>query len=145
MFNGIAFPIERAVGYSRRGAVAVLCPEDYRLERLRILLGLAPGVVSVWAAASAQGVTDANQVVITGARVPADQEITRRVEGALDSNRYLDASRITVTTRNGVVHLEGLVGDTGDLLSAIRTSNRAAGGARVVNELDTYEPDGFGN
>jgi len=70
--------------------------------------------------------------------------VTRRVETALDSNRYLDASRITVTTNDGVVHLEGLVGDSGDLLAALRSVNRVVGARRVVDELDTCEPDGYG-
>ncbi|MBV8209403.1 MAG: BON domain-containing protein [Burkholderiaceae bacterium] len=89
---------------------------------------------------------DEEVVVITGARSAAsDGELTRRVETALDANPYLDASRITVTAREGVVHLEGLVGDTGDLLDAIRTAGRVPGTRRIVEELDTYEPDGYGN
>ena len=85
-------------------------------------------------------------VVVTGARErPNDQELTRRVETALDANPYLDASRITVTVEDGVVRLEGLVGDIGDLLDALRTATRVGGARRVVDELDTYEPDGYGN
>jgi len=83
-------------------------------------------------------------VIVTGTRPVADEEVTKRVEAALDANPYLDASRITVTTVDGVVLLEGLVGDAGDLFAALRTARRVAGARRVVDNLDTYEPDGFG-
>ena len=92
----------------------------------------------------AAAAAESERLVITGTKATTDEELTRRVETALDSNRYLDASRITVTTKDGVVHLEGLVGDTGDLRDALRTANRVAGARRVVDELDTYEPDGYG-
>jgi len=81
-------------------------------------------------------------LVITGAKSsPADRELTRQVEAALESDRYLDASRVTVTTKDGVVTLEGVVSDAWDLLRVIRISNRIAGAKRVERNLDMPDFD----
>lgn len=82
-------------------------------------------------------------IVIIG-RGPTDEELTRLVEAVLVEDPYLDSTRVTVTTKDGVVTLEGLVGDWGDVLRAIRISGRVAGVKRLVDDLETYEPDGFG-
>ena len=76
-------------------------------------------------------------IVVTGTRsAPSDRELTKRVESALDAARYLDASRITVTTKDGVVTLEGIVGDISDLRTAIRVSSRVAGARRIDDNLE---------
>jgi len=70
--------------------------------------------------------------------------MTKLVEAALDANRYLDASRVTVTTENGVVKLDGIVGDVSDLIAAIRISSRVAsanGAKRVEESLDMPDFD----
>jgi osmotically-inducible protein OsmY len=82
---------------------------------------------------------DAERLVITGTKTPTDQEVTRRVEAALDANPYLDASRVTVSTKDGVVTLEGIVGDASDLLRTLRIAGRVAGARRVEESL--YIPD----
>ncbi len=104
----------------------------------------------VWApAANAQdkgtvAAAPTESIVVTGPRLASDAELTEQVATALDSNRYLDASRITVTTTAGVVHLDGLVGDAGDLIAALRTVRRVAGARRVIDNLEMCEPDGGG-
>lgn len=82
---------------------------------------------------------DPEQVVITSGRASTDQEVTRRVTQALETDRYLDASHITVTTRDGVVHLDGVVGSLWDLRKTLRAASRTPGVVRV--EEDLYMPD----
>jgi len=86
----------------------------------------------------------AEQVVITGAKRESvsDAELRHRVETTLASNPYLDASRVTVTSKDGVVTLQGLIGDDWDLMRAIRLADRIPGARRVINELDTFDFDG---
>jgi BON domain-containing protein len=85
---------------------------------------------------------NAESVVITGAKErPSDQEVTKRVESALDAAPYLDASHITVTTRDGVVALDGIVGDVSDLIHALRIASRVAGAQRVEESLEIPDFD----
>jgi osmotically-inducible protein OsmY len=122
-----------------------------RLSALEALLAPALGVLFCWTcpaiaqekAAPANGV---EPIVITGAKLapPTDEQLTQQVETSLEASRYLDASRITVTTKNGVVTLDGLVGDAWDLRIALRIAGRVAGVRRLIDDLDIVEPDGFG-
>jgi hypothetical protein len=117
---------------------------------IEALLAPALGVLFCWAcqaaaeeraAPAAHGV---QSIVITGAKPvpPTDEQLTQQVETALEASPYLDASRVTVTTRNGVVTLDGLVGDSWDLRIAIRTAGRVAGIRQLIENLDVVEPDG---
>jgi len=94
---------------------------------------------------AARATAGAEQVIITSTRpATSDKEMTKLVEAALDANRYLDASRVTVTTENGVVKLDGIVGDVSDLIAAIRISSRVAsanGAKRVEESLDMPDFD----
>ena len=65
-----------------------------------------------------------------------DAQVTTQVATALLEDPYFYAEHVTVTRRNGVVHLQGSVHDDWDLRIAIRISRKAAGGARIVNELE---------
>jgi osmotically-inducible protein OsmY len=119
------------------------------LAGTKTFLATALGALWFWAIpTNAQQKTApvaSEQVVITSTKPATDEELTKRVETVLDSDRYLDASHMTVTTKDGVVTLGGLVGDSGDLLRALRISSRIPGARRVIDDLETYEPDGFGN
>jgi osmotically-inducible protein OsmY len=77
--------------------------------------------------------------VITGKKAPevlSDRELTRRVEMALDSDRYVYAEHVVVTSADGVVTLQGLVADESDLQGAIRIARRVGGVKSVVDELE---------
>lgn len=79
-------------------------------------------------------------VVITAPKErPSDQEVTKRVQSALDADRYVDASQITVTTQDGVVTVDGIVGDLWTFMRVLRISGRVAGARRVEESL--YIPD----
>ena len=57
---------------------------------------------------------------------------------------WIYAEHINVTTRNGVVRLEGIVGDTGELFRILRECRKIPGARRVVSELEMMhnDPDG---
>lgn len=86
-------------------------------------------------------------VIISEKKAPkdlSDRDVTKRVEMALDSDPYVYAEHVAVTTADGVVTLQGLVGDEWDLRRAIRDSSRVAGVKRVVDELEIWDFGGGG-
>jgi hyperosmotically inducible periplasmic protein len=81
-------------------------------------------------------------VAIAGKKAPvglSDRELTKRVQAALNSDRYVYAEHISVTASDGVVTLQGSVGDEWDLRSAIQISSRVAGVKRVVDQLEIWQ------
>jgi hypothetical protein len=89
--------------------------------------------------------TDArlDEVVINASRT-SDEQISRQVQETLTADPWIFAEHITVTTQNGVVRLEGIVGDTGELFRVLRLARKIPGARRVVNELEMMhnDPDG---
>lgn len=83
------------------------------------------------------------EVVIQAGRL-ADEQITREVEKTLAADPWIFGDHITVTTRNGVVRVEGIVGDTGEMFRIVRLCRRIPGTRRVVNGLEMMhnDPDG---
>lgn len=83
-------------------------------------------------------------VLVTAKRHLSDDQMKEVVETALANNPYIYAEHITVTARNGVVKVEGIVGDAGELLMVLRLARKVSGSKRVVNELviDDSIPDG---
>jgi osmotically-inducible protein OsmY len=71
----------------------------------------------------------------------ADEVLTKNVQVALHSNPYFNDEHVTVTIKNGVVTLEGIVYDDWDVRTAIRIARKIAGVRRVVT--DFYVPDGM--
>ena len=79
---------------------------------------------------------------LVGAALPAtDQELVRRVEAALQSDPYFYEAHVSVSADNGSVILSGMVFSDWDLNDALRIARRAAGGARVIDNL-TIETGG---
>jgi len=68
-----------------------------------------------------------------------DPELAKRVETALDRAPYLDADHITVTSRHGIVILQGMVGSASDLQDALKISNRVGGVKDVIDDLEIWE------
>ena len=56
----------------------------------------------------------------------------------------LYSEHMTITTQNGVVTLEGIVGDTGEMFRILRLCRKIPGARRVVNALEMMhnDPDG---
>lgn len=79
------------------------------------------------------------EIVVTGrkdAQSGADEELAKKVQTAMESDRYFYDYHVTASTKNGVVILRGLVFDDWDVRSAIRISKRVAGVKRVINQLE---------
>ncbi|MGO9996070.1 MAG: BON domain-containing protein [Steroidobacteraceae bacterium] len=82
-------------------------------------------------------------IVVTAKRRPdpvVDEKLTQQVAAALHSDPYFYDEHVTVTVKNGVVRLEGVVFDDSDVFDAVRIARRIAGVRRVVT--DFYIPDG---
>lgn len=76
---------------------------------------------------------------IQRAQSGSDQELAERVELALNSDRYLYGQHVSVTSKDGVVALHGIVGSEQDLRSAVDISSRVPGVQRVVDGLEIRE------
>lgn len=84
------------------------------------------------------------QEVVVQARREADEEVTRRVEKTITNDPWIYAEHVTVTTRNGVVRVEGIVQDTGEWFRILDLARKTAGARRVVDALEILhnDPDG---
>ena len=84
------------------------------------------------------------ELVIEAKRQAADERVTRQVEQTLTNDPWIFADHITITTENGVVRLEGIVGDTGEMFRIMRLCRKIPGARRVVNALEIMhnDPDG---
>lgn len=84
------------------------------------------------------------EVVVQARRQAADEEVTRQVEKTLTNDPWIFADHITVTTQNGVVRVEGIVGDTGEMFRIVRLARKIPGARRVVNAMEIMhnDPDG---
>jgi hypothetical protein len=82
------------------------------------------------------------QIVVTAKKVSVpDEVLTKEVQVALKSNPFFLDDHVTVTIKNGVVTLEGVVFDDWDVRTAVRIAKKIAGVRRVVT--DFYVPDGM--
>jgi hypothetical protein len=86
---------------------------------------------------------DLREIVVTAKR--SDEAMAAKVEAALKQNPYIFSDHVTVTAKNGVVTVGGLVNDLNDLLAILRVARRAAGKGRVVNQIEFQAVDDAGN
>jgi hypothetical protein len=80
-----------------------------------------------------------DEVVVRGKRQidpVADAKLQREVEMALAADPYFLSEHVSVTIRNGVATLHGIVFDDWDLRNALRISRRIPGVKRVVDDLE---------
>jgi osmotically-inducible protein OsmY len=92
---------------------------------------------------AASGENMQREIVVTAKR--SDEAVAAKVEAALKQNPYIFSDHITVTAKNGVIIVGGIVNDLNDLLAILRVARRAAGKGRVVNEIEFQPPDDAGN
>ena len=83
------------------------------------------------------------EIVVTAKR--SDEAIAAKVETAIKQNPYIFSDHVTVTAKNGVVRVAGVVNDLNDLLAILRVARRVAGKGRVVNEIEYQAVDDAGN
>jgi len=108
-----------------------------------VLLLATVGAAGSCPAQNVAGTADANlrEVVIEAQREAADAEITRRVQTALTEDPWIFAEHVTVTTRNGVVRIEGIVHDTAELFRILRLAHKIPGTRRVVDATEILHND----
>jgi osmotically-inducible protein OsmY len=121
-----------------------------RHDRIGPLLVAALGVAALAARPSAPAQTPggsrsetAHEIIISAARV-ADEVLTAKVVQVLQEDPYVFSDHVTVTTRKGVVMVEGIVGDTGERFRILRLCRKIPGTRRVVDALEVVnnDPDG---
>jgi osmotically-inducible protein OsmY len=103
-----------------------------------MLVGLTCYAVSVFAAdVISQSGDKLHTVVVTGKRLSVpDFELKEEVETALRSDRYFLDEHVTVTVKDGIATLHGIVYDDWDLRIAIRIASRIRGVKRVIDDLE---------
>ena len=104
------------------------------------LLGAAGSCLAQDAAEKADATRE--EVVIRANR--ADEVVTREVQKTLSESPMVFAKHLTVTTENGVVRIEGMVQDTGELFRILDLARKVAGAKRVVDAMQIIDniPDG---
>lgn len=83
------------------------------------------------------------EVIIQAGR-QVDERVTQKVQETLLNDPMVYAEHVTVTTENGVVRLEGIVQDTGELFRILDLARKTAGARRVVDAMEILhnDPDG---
>jgi hypothetical protein len=112
-------------------------------ERALLLCAAAFAVLAVPAflarADTAPASTRLEEIVVTAKKRPdpvADEKLKNQVEEALHADAFFYGEHVTVTITNGIVTLQGLVFDDGEMRSAVRISRKIPGVKRVVNDLE---------
>jgi osmotically-inducible protein OsmY len=112
--------------------------------RLGTCLGAVLGGI-VWAtplsaeALAAQPAKSLDTILVTAQRqadAEADEKVRGQVESALHSDPFFNDEHVTVTIKDGVVTLQGIVFDEWDLRAVKRIARRIPGVKRVVNDLE---------
>jgi osmotically-inducible protein OsmY len=83
------------------------------------------------------------EIVISADRL-ADEALTAKVAEVLQEDPYIFGDHVTVTARNGVVTVEGIVGDTGERFHILRLCRRIPGTRRVVDAMEVVNNDADG-
>ncbi|MGO9426215.1 MAG: BON domain-containing protein [Steroidobacteraceae bacterium] len=108
--------------------------------RAVLLAGLACCAVPLCAEeAGAPSQPSLKPIVVTGKKtspqVP-DAVLKERVETTMRADPYFFDDHVTVTVKDGVVILEGLVFDAWDIVTATRIARRIPGVKRVFNDIE---------
>ena len=110
------------------------------MSRLAILFVVCLGAISARAGnGEAPADTRLDTIVVTAKKhmepVP-DAEVREQVETALHSDPFFYDEHVSVTIKNGVVTLHGIVFDDWDLRAAMRIAKKMPGVKQVVNDLE---------
>lgn len=107
---------------------------------LAVLLGVpGAGVSQIKRDATNPAKTPLAEVIVTARRHLSDEQMTQEVERALDKDPSIYTEHITVSTRNGVVRVEGVVLDVQQLIDVLRLCRKTSGSRRCVNELELHD------
>jgi hypothetical protein len=115
---------------------------------MRALLGVMLGALVCPAFAASAGEARApdaaslQTIVVHGTKFPPDEELKRDVKRALHEDTFFYDEHVTVTVEKGIVHLEGIVLDPGDIRDVMRIIKKKFPGVkRVINELEVCRED----
>jgi osmotically-inducible protein OsmY len=112
--------------------------------RAWILMSLACAAAPAAAQNAAEPAMDRLEpIVVTAKRradPAADEKTKRQVEEALHADAFFYDEHVTVTIKNGVVTMRGIVFDDWDVRTAVRIARKISGVKRVAT--DFYVPDG---
>jgi len=86
-------------------------------------------------AASGSGAHTLDPITVTARRL-ADEQVKQQVETALHQDAFFYDAHVSVTIKDGVATLSGLVFDEWDLRMARRITKRVPGVKRVVDDLE---------
>lgn len=90
-------------------------------------------------ARAAQPAKSLDTILVTAKRqadAEADEKVRGQVESALHADPFFNDEHVTVTIKDGVVTLHGIVFDEWDLRAVKRIAWRIPGVNRVVNDLE---------
>lgn len=79
-----------------------------------------------------------SEIVVSAKKVPSvlpDEVVTERIESTLSADPYFYSEHITITTVNGVVHLDGIIFEWNDL-NRILKAIRRTGARRIIDNLE---------
>ena len=134
---------EGDISVPRAGRHPFACDGAGLAVLMAILLGAA-GSCLAQDAAKKKSNTPLDEVVVQGTREAADEQITRQVESALTNDPWIYAQHVILTTRNGIVRVEGITSDAWEMRRILRECRRTPGVRRCLNQLEMIhlDPDG---
>jgi osmotically-inducible protein OsmY len=111
---------------------------DHWQRGVFIIAGMACCAILESPQTHAQGAQSLGPIVVTGKKIsdPVDAEVKQHLEAAMQSNLFFFDGHITITVKDGVVTLQGMVFDDWDLRVAKRIAARVRGVKRVDNDLE---------
>ena len=114
--------------------------------RIALLLAILVGCTGTCLSHADAGkdTTQIQEVVVRAQRQAADEQITRQVQEALSADPWIYSEHVAVTTKNGVVRVEGIVQDTAELFRILHLARKIPGTRRVYSALEILhnDPDG---
>ncbi|VWC63787.1 BON domain-containing protein [Burkholderia lata] len=106
-----------------------------RLIATVVVFGIVAAAGTALAASDPASATVASGASADQARRAEDRRLTRRVSAALALTRGLNATRILVRARSGVVTLRGGVSDGQQAAMAVEAARQVDGVTQVTNQL----------
>ena len=103
------------------------------------VLAVCPAILAPAEKVAAPANPRLDEIVVTAKRRSdpvADERMSKQVEEALHSDAFFYDEHVTVTVRDGVATLRGIVFDDWDLRQAMRIARKIPGVRRVLNDLE---------
>jgi osmotically-inducible protein OsmY len=112
-----------------------MLPEKLMNSQISILCAIAVALVASACTTTPSKSPQIAASAAQGADSVIDEELSKRVQAALDSAPYFYDKHVSVSVEHGNVVLRGFVLSDWDLRSAIRIASRAADEMRVIDDL----------